>query len=226
MSVNQEHAAVKLIWYASYGSNLKRERFMCYIKGGRPRGSKKQYFGCLDKSDPIASRAIRLDFEFYFAGRSNTWPRVEMDRDVPGGIAFIRQNSERGPTLSRMYLITDGQFNDVVLQENAKTPDGNRYVPVFEQLVSQREVPLDGDPLYGKILNIGSEQGSPILTFTTGRHLPLNEPSESYLKEIAAGVRETYPEMSDDDITEYLLQADGVRGKIDFAKIKDWVAVA
>jgi hypothetical protein len=100
------------------------------------------------------------------------------------------------------------------------------YVPVFEQLVSQREVPLDGDPLYGKILNIGSEEGSPILTFTTGRHLTLNEPSESYLKEIAAGIRETYPQMSDDDITEYLLQADGVRGKIDLAKIRDWVAAA
>jgi hypothetical protein len=94
------------------------------------------------------------------------------------------------------------------------------YVPVFEQLVSQREVPLDGDPLYGKILNIGSEEGSPILTFTTGRHLTLNEPSESYLKEIAAGIRETYPQMSDDDITEYLLQADRVRGKIDLTKIQ------
>ena len=100
------------------------------------------------------------------------------------------------------------------------------YVPVFEQLVSQREVPLDGDPLYGKILNIGSEEGSPILTFTTDRHLTLNEPSESYLKEIAAGIRETYPQMSDDDITEYLLQADGVRGKIDLAKMRDWVAAA
>jgi hypothetical protein len=80
------------------------------------------------------------------------------------------------------------------------------YVPVFEQLVSQREVPLDGDPLYGKILNIGSEEGSPILKFTTGRHLTLNEPSESYLKEIAAGIRETYPQR--------------VRGKIDLTKIQ------
>ena len=53
-----------------------------------------------------------------------------------------------------MHLITDEQFNDVVLQENAKTPNGNRYVPVFEQLVSPRELPLDGDPLHGKILNI------------------------------------------------------------------------
>jgi hypothetical protein len=199
---------------------------MCYIKGGRPRGSENQYLGCRDRRDPIESRPIPLNFELYFAGRSNTWPRREEDSDVPGGIAFIRQNPERCPTLGRIYLITDEQFNDVVLQENAKKPDGNRYVPPFEQLVSQQELPLDGDPLYGKILNIGSEEGSPILTFTTGRHVTLNEPSESYLKEIAAGIRETYPQMSDDDITEYLLQADGVRGKIDLAKIGDWVATA
>ncbi len=165
---------------------------MCYIKGGRPRGSAKQYLGCRDKRDPIESRPMPLNFELYFAGQSNTWPRREEDSDVPGGIAFIRQNPERGPTLGRIYLITDEQFNDVVLQENDKTPEGNRYVPAFEQLVRQRELPLDDDPLYGKILNIGSEEGHPILTFTTGRHLTLNEPSESYLKEIAAGIGETY----------------------------------
>jgi hypothetical protein len=150
----------------------------------------------------------------------------EKDGDVPGGIAFIRQNPERGPTLGRIYLITDEQFNDVVLQENTKKPGGNRYVPPFEQLVSQPELPLDDDPLYGKILNIGSEEGRPILTFTTGRCLTLNEPSENYLKEIAAGIKETYPQMGDDNITQYLLRADGVRGKIDLAKIKDWVTVA
>jgi hypothetical protein len=133
MLANQERAAVKLVWYASYGSNLKRERFMCYIKGGRPRGGAKQYLGCRDKRDPIESRPIPLNFELYFAGQSNTWRRGEKDSGVPGGIAFIRQNPERGPTLGRMYLITDGQFNDVVLQENAKKPDGSRYVPVFEQ---------------------------------------------------------------------------------------------
>jgi hypothetical protein len=32
--------------------------------------------------------------------------------------------------------------------------------------------------------------------------------------------------MSNSDIVEYLLRADGIRGQIDLAKIKDWVAVA
>jgi hypothetical protein len=32
--------------------------------------------------------------------------------------------------------------------------------------------------------------------------------------------------MSDDDIVAYLYRAAGIRGKIDLAKIRDWVAVA
>jgi hypothetical protein len=46
------------------------------------------------------------------------------------------------------------------------------------------------------------------------------------VKVIASGIKETYPEMSDDDIVEYLLRADGLRGKIDPLKIQTWVAEA
>ena len=220
MPPGQKHTTANLVWYASYGSNLKLERFMCYIKGGAPKRSTstRPYVGCRNKSDPKDSRPISLRFELYFAGRSVRWGN--------GGIAFIRQNPERGPTLGRMYLITDEQFNDVGLQENGKTPDGNRYVPIFEELVSRQELTVDDNSLYGRILNIGSEEACPILTFTTDRHLTLNLPNENYLKEIAAGIKETYPQMSNDDISEYLLRADGVRGRIDLTDIKDWVAVA
>jgi hypothetical protein len=217
MSTNQKHAAVKLVWYASYGSNLKRARFMCYIKGGIPPGGTKPNKGCFrDKNDPIEIRQKSLTYELYFAGESETWGK--------GGVAFIR--GEGGHTLGRMYLITDEQFNDVVMQENGKRPDGSRFVPVFEQLVGRRESPLDDNPLYGKILNIGSKEERPILTFTTARRLTLNEPSENYLKVIASGIKETYPQMSDDDIVAYLYGTAGIRGNIDLAKIRDWVAAA
>jgi hypothetical protein len=219
MSTNQEHGAVKLVWYASYGSNLKRARFMCYIKGGKPHEGAKPNKGCFrDKSDPIESRPISLNFELYFAGQSANWGN--------GGVAFIRGGG--GHTLGRMYLITAEQFNDVVMQENGKTPDGSPFVPAFKKLVSQSQSILPGRPWYGKILNIGSEGGWPILTFTTARTdlLNPNAPAEEYLKVIASGIKETYPQMGNDDIAEYLAQADGVRGKIDLTKIKDWVAVA
>jgi hypothetical protein len=220
MSTNQEHAAVKLVWYASYGSNLKRERFMCYVKGGILPGSAKRNKGCFrDKNDPIEFQQISLNYELYFAGQSGTWGN--------GGVAFLR--GEGGHTLGRMYLIIDEQFNDVVIQENSKEPDGSRFVPAFNQLVSQPQSILPGDPWYGKLLNMGSEGGWPILTFTTaGADLqhPPTAPSEQYVKVIASGIKETYPEMSDDDIVAYLYRAAGIRGNIDLAKISDLVAAA
>ena len=42
-----------LVWYACYGSNLLKKRFLCYIQGGKIEGCKKSYFGCDDKSPPI-----------------------------------------------------------------------------------------------------------------------------------------------------------------------------
>jgi hypothetical protein len=114
------------------------------------------------------------------------------------------------------------------MQENSKEPDGSRFVPAFNQLVSQSQCILPGNPWYGKLLNIGSEGGCPILTFTTARtelQNP-NAPAEQYVKVIASGIKETYPQMSDVDIVAYLYRAAGIRGNIDLAKIRDWVTVA
>jgi hypothetical protein len=196
---------------------------MCYIKGGTLAGSSKQYLGCRDKSDPIDLRPIELEFELYFSGRSKTWGN--------GGVAFIREleNRERRSTLGRMYLIMDEQFNDVLMQENSRIPEGSRFVPTFEQLVSQRELFLSDNSWYGSLLNIGSQGGHPILTFTTGRtDLRSNPhtPSEQYVKMIVSGIKEIYPQMSNDDIVVYFLRADGIRGNVDLAKIQGWVAVA
>jgi hypothetical protein len=127
-----------------------------------------------------------------------------------------------------MYLITDEQFNNVVMQENSKEPNGSRFVPAFNQLVSQLRCILPGNHWYGKLLNIGSEGGCPILTFTTARTdlLNPNAPAEQYVKVIASGIKETYSGMSDDDIVAYLYRAAGIHGNIDLAKIRDSEAVA
>jgi hypothetical protein len=221
MSPNQEQDSPKRVRYASYGSNLQRERFMCYIEGGTPEGSAKRNEGCRDKSEPEESRPISLNFELYFAGRFRRWGN--------GALAFIRENPKGYPTLGRMYQITDEQLNDLVLQENESPVTGCRCIPAFNQLVGQREFRLSGNPWYGKLLNIGSEGGYPVLTFTTARaelQAASSPPSEQYVKVIASGIKETYPEMSDDDIVEYLLRADGLRGKIDPLKIQTWVAEA
>jgi hypothetical protein len=222
MSVDQKQSPPKLVWYASYGSNLKLKRFMCYIKGGIPEGSTKRCAGChQDQTDPIDARPISLDFELYFAGRSEAWEN--------GGVAFIREKPKLGLTLGRMYLITDEQFNDIVMQENSRTPDGSRFVPTFEELVSQRELSTQDNGWYGRILNIGSEGGYPILTITTARtdiRPNPNAPSATYVKIMASGLTETYPRMSSSEIVQYVSRADGLRGQIDPPIIQSWVQTA
>src|SRR5204862_84081 len=105
-----EDMVPNLIWYASYGSNLSfRDRFMCYVVGGKPAGSTKENQGCRDKKPPRDNKPISLSFELYFAGHSHSWG---------GAVSFIRHGRDASLTLGRMYLLTEDQFNDVVLQEN------------------------------------------------------------------------------------------------------------
>ena len=45
VSKNQKENDEELVWYLSYGSNLLEERFLCYIEGGTPPGSKSFHSG-------------------------------------------------------------------------------------------------------------------------------------------------------------------------------------
>ena len=123
-----------------------------------------------------------------------------------------------------MYLITDEQFNDVVLQENDRDVDGTHFVPAFDQLVRESEFVLPGDRLYGHLLRIGTQGEWPVITFTTKRDdLAIGAPSESYAKIIISGLKETYPTMTNAQIIEYLSHADGVWGLIPLDHLMCWV---
>lgn len=96
------------VWYACYGSNLCRERFLWYIHGGGPKNNP----GCQDKTLPVVDRLYTIHYELYFANQSKTWGN--------GGVAFLKlENDERIETLGRVYLITSEQFEDVKKQEGA-----------------------------------------------------------------------------------------------------------
>ena len=56
MSPNQEQSSPKRVWYASYGSNLQRERLMCYIKGGTPKETYPKM-----SNDDIVEYLLRAD---------------------------------------------------------------------------------------------------------------------------------------------------------------------
>ena len=97
-----------LIWYASYGSNILYERFLCYIKGGTFYANNVNYKGCSDQTPLSASKAVIIPYEVYYGNESPSWGGT--------GVAFL-DTSKKGVSLGRMYLITDAQFEEVWKQE-------------------------------------------------------------------------------------------------------------
>lgn len=190
---------------------------MCYIVGGTPKGADKTYAGCNDRSLPLASRPITMDLELYFGGYSQTWG---------GAVAFVRVSKHRLITLGRMYLITDSQFSDVVLQENGRTPGTVRVVPEFEQLIQRlnKEYSLPDNCFYDLLLKIGTKRGYPILTLTAQQKRCIGAPSEAYVKTITSGLRQAYPTKSREEICDYLLARKGLAGSVEREKLFSWLA--
>ncbi|WP_163538713.1 hypothetical protein [Gracilibacillus sp. YIM 98692] len=187
------------VWYASYGSNLSRDRFLCYIKGGRPRGSEKEEVGCRDQSLPIDESTYIMHFPLYFAKESERWQRQ--------GVAFIGlKKDEKSYTYSRKYLITVEQFMDVVKQEN-----NGAELNLDLQDVMKNGFKTFRDSWYGTILYLGEEDGHPIFTFTADWDLdvPFNKPSKEYLSMIIHGLKSTLS-LKNIEIIDYLITKPGV----------------
>jgi len=176
------------IWYLGYGSNLSRQRFLCYIKGGTPTYGKKHHRGCGNKAQPVDDRPFRIPHRLYFAlpeggkGTSN-WG--------PGGVAFIdpeKETREECWTWGRMWRITGKQYEEVRGQE--------------------------GRTWYDHEILLGNADGIPIYTITNSNALTnIMAPSETYLKTIAEGLVETCG-MTDREIVEYLQEKAGIRDRI------------
>lgn len=75
---------MKNILYAVYGSNLYRERFIYYIKGGQFEGN--TYRGCNDKTEPEDYGYLFIPYRLYFAKESPRWDGK--------GIAFLTCEKE------------------------------------------------------------------------------------------------------------------------------------
>ena len=93
---NWSGAAVDYVWYACYGSNICRDRFMRYI--GR----------CQDQTPPAEDRPYEFAHPVFFAGESRNWGHK--------GKAFLDAESE-GHAFGRVYRITRDQFMEVARME-------------------------------------------------------------------------------------------------------------
>ena len=173
-----------LVWYVSYGSNMCADRFSCYIAGGRPPGGSRTNPGARDRTLPRRSIPVDLPGTVYFAGESPQWG---------GGVAFY-DHARPGWTAARAYLVTAGQLADIAAQEMYRVPqDGD---PLEEVVLG----PLDGGRhehgpgRYETLLEVGSADGHPLLTFTSPHgieHVEHSEPSPYYLATVARGLRES-----------------------------------
>lgn len=196
------------VWYAAYGSNLLRERFMAYIQGGRAPGARFSQVGCTDKTPPKAEKGIMILHRLSFAGISPQWEDL--------GVAFIERAPDEGAkTLGRMYLITRGQFREVVLQENGHTRMDAEVGMDLEQTIREGRSEIVGGR-YRTLLHLGEEDGHPIFSFTASGdddQPPLNRPGPNYLKVVIRGLKETFG-LTDEGTLDYLREVPGIRGMI------------
>lgn len=198
------------VWYASYGSNLSKNRFETYIAGGAPEGSHTAHPGARDITLPEEDIPIRYHGRMHFAAVSNRWGG--------GGVAFMDDDSP-GHALGRAYKISMEQFDDVVAQENGRKP-GDLKVETEEALTKGKSRISYG--LYGTLVHIGDYENAPVFTFTgdftakealTSLHeskpktMPTNSPSNNYMRMIGSGLAETF------GMNEYD-QADYIRGSL------------
>jgi hypothetical protein len=182
---------VQRIWYVAYGSNLSRERFCYYLRGGQPDGIEREYPGCADTSYEIDSFGLMITGGVYFAGHSSVWR---------AGMAFYDPDAT-GEVAARAYLITTEQFVDVLAQETRRSPGMTLdLAPVF-----RGERYSNGVGGYSVLVRVGERKGLPLVAFTRERSTapPFMAPSESYLAAMAVGLRQAHG-WSDVQIDRYL----------------------
>lgn len=176
----------KFVWYAVYGSNLSKQRFSCYLQGGKPTYGKITDNPCSDSNLPSENHPSTIPYRLYFAlppkkKKTNNWGQ--------GGVAYIEPYKEKNKdywTKGRIWKITRDQYDEVKIKEGASY---------------KHEIPL------------GSRDGIPIITITNPNKLTnVLQPSDSYLKTIIEGLRKTY-DMDDDAIVSYLIEKEGIINK-------------
>jgi hypothetical protein len=215
------------VWYAAYGSNLCYEFFRPYIRGGRRPNSTRLYDGCKDKHSPAYDLPFNIPHRLFFAGRYG-WNQQAM--------AFVRSTRD-GQSYGRLFLIAFPQFDQVIQQEQGRHPSEQPICPCLSYITANvssyanRANPsLPDDPgkrlRYGRILNLGTKHGRPVLTFTAnGPDDEINPapPCGEYLQAIARGIREAFPTVTTGQIREYLLAADGIQGNISEEQLTQWL---
>lgn len=207
---------MEYVWYASYGSNINEERFLCYILGGRAKGALTSEEGARDNTLPIKYENIEIPRMQYYAKSAKRWQNK--------GVAFIGSEYSKETTLGRMYLITEEQFEDVVKQECKVSVYDSLDLKIHDARKHGSAIVVPNS-WYGKILFLGERDGYPIYTFTSPVDLnDFEKPSKEYLQMIASGIYENY-HLDLEALCTYFLHKKGVENNISLKELKDFLCV-
>ena len=201
------------VWYACYGSNLLRERFLCYLQGGRPAGATRTYPGARDRREPARDVPMTLPGDVFFGWSSPTWG---------GGIAFYHADAD-GAALARAYLVTDQQFSDVAAQEMRREPGTDLDLTT---VLDERRHDT-GPGRYESLHLVGELEGHPVLTFTAAdpQVLQRNSPTQPYLEMIARGLSDAHG-LGVEAIATYLAGRPGAQPDWDVDALRPLVTAA
>lgn len=193
-----ENGRPKRIWYASYGSNLSKARFMSYVNGTVPEGLQTSHPGCRDSSDPTGDIAISFPGRMHFAGKSSRWGG--------GGASFV-DGSSVGKALGRAYNLSIEQFDDIVAQENRQ--EVGSLIINTKELLEKKKTSVSETLPYGTLIHVGDYAGNPIFTLTSdftskdsiehsaakeveGSDISTRTPNHNYLRTIGLGLKEAF----------------------------------
>ncbi|KAI5648310.1 hypothetical protein M9H77_34315 [Catharanthus roseus] len=202
------------IWYATFGSNMSKSRFLCYIEGGQVEGMQRPCSGSRDTRPPKDYLWRTFPHRLFFAReRTATWG--------PGGVAFLHpESNNEEKTYLCLYKITLEQFNDVLLQENVYSSDMNS--PLFDSsdlqsIQSKKCISVEAVKRgwYHNVVYLGKEDDVPILTMTctlsdvenfkSGK-FPICGPCKEYAQTLIKGLIEG-KQLSLEEATAYIEEA-------------------
>ena len=216
---------MNMLWYAAYGSNVNRDRFMEYVTGGTSSFNGVRLPGCRNKNAPIRDVAIAINRELYFARNSDAWG---------GAVAFVQPQPSRSQTLGRAYLITEEQFIDIAAQENGRRPGDPELVLHYKFAEANPQSYLNpADPSrpanqsglwYGRVLLVGTRESWPILTLTSeyDGFSDVSPPSRGYVTCIADGIKQL-GRINGNALVQYFEGKMGVKDRISRPVLQRWL---
>ena len=111
--VVEKMKSVNYVWYAAYGSNINKSRFMEYIER------------CSDKTPPVKEEQFIFPHPIYFANRSRNWDYK--------GVAFL-DIEQQGKAYGKLYLVTEEQLEQIHVLEGNGPNWYNKMVQIgFEE---------------------------------------------------------------------------------------------